>query len=60
MNVIRLVDADTADSMTIAIELTLEWMYTTISECSDCGVVVLLFGTFVGVSDVLNNFEVRI
>ena len=57
---INLVDADTADGMAIAIELAIEWMIITISDCSDCGVVVFLFGTFVGVSDVLDNFKVRI
>ena len=54
--VIRLVDADAADSMAIAIELAIEWMFF----ISDCGVVVSVVCLGNIVNNVLDNFEVRV
>ena len=53
---INFVDADAADSMAIAIELAIEWMFI----ISDCGVVVSVVGLGNIVNNVLDNFEVRV
>ena len=58
--VIGFVDADAADGMAIAIELAIEWMIITISDCSDCGVVVSVVCLGNIVNNVLDNFEVRV
>ena len=55
--VFRLVYTDATDGMAIAVKRAFEKSSKTFS---DCGVVVFLFGTFVGVSDICNNFKVGV